>query len=58
MLRTSLTFVETKLHISSFEVKSFNVVNFSCNHKKTNITSKVGLTMCIPFTNEGKTQVK
>jgi hypothetical protein len=34
MLGISLTFVETKLHISSFEVKSFNVVNFSCNHKK------------------------
>ncbi len=58
MVETSLTFVETKLHISSFVVKSFNVVKFSYNRKKTSITFEARLIMCIPFANEGKTQVK
>ncbi len=38
--------------------KSFIVVNFSYNRKKISITYEVGQIMCIPFANEGKTQVK
>ncbi len=39
-------------------IKSFNVENFCCNHKKTRITFDVKRTICILFANEGKTQVR
>jgi hypothetical protein len=38
-------------------IESFNVVNFSCNHKTIGATFEAIQTMHVSFVNEGKTQV-
>ncbi len=53
MIQSDPTFVETKLHIESPHVE-----NSCCNRKKTRITSNVGLTICISYVNERKTQTR